>query len=261
MIGALHFHFSRFGLRGSLAYLRSQVRPGPQLLPVRHPDAAHPILLRVGTSDIATYEQVFVEREYEFVSLGQPKVIVDAGANIGLAAVVFATRFPEARVIAIEPERNNFKMLERNLAPYPNAVAVHGALWDSESTIDLVDPGFGNWAFMTRANGGSETSNDGLAVNAQQMNRVRAFTVDTLMREQGLQNIDILKIDIEGAEFEVFADPSAWIGKVGAMIVELHERMKPGCEARFRAAVGGFPLYWTLGENHYVSQPNLIREA
>ena len=53
---------------------------------------------------------------------------------------------------------------------------------------------------------------------------VAAITRDRLMRDQGIDHIDILKVDIEGAEKEVFADTSAWIDRVGSIIVELHER-------------------------------------
>jgi hypothetical protein len=77
------------------------------------------------------------------------------------------------------------------------------------------------------------------------------MTVDTIMKEQGIDHIDILKIDIEGAEREVFRDPSSWIGKVDALIVELHEPMKPGCNRSFYSGSNGFDNEWLQGENVY----------
>ena len=72
------------------------------------------------------------------------------------------------------------------------------------------------------------------------------------MRKVGY--IDILKIDIEGAEKEVFSDTSAWIEKVDSIIIELHERMKPGCISSFYAGSRGFNKEWRQGENIYLSR-------
>jgi cephalosporin hydroxylase len=65
------------------------------------------IILRLGTTDVAAYEHVFIHDEYGFLLAREPSVIVDAGANVGMSAVYFANRFPSAEVIAIEPEPSN----------------------------------------------------------------------------------------------------------------------------------------------------------
>ena len=78
------------------------------------------------------------------------------------------------------------------------------------------------------------------------------MTIDTIMEEHRIDFIDILKIDIEGAEREVFGDASLWIGKVDALIVELHEQMKPGCNRSFYNATNGFDEEWHQGENEYL---------
>jgi FkbM family methyltransferase len=77
-------------------------------------------------------------------------VIIDAGANIGLTSVVYANRYPEARVIAIEPEVSNFQLLKENAASYPNIELVHGALWKENTKLRILDPGSGSWAFRTQ---------------------------------------------------------------------------------------------------------------
>jgi hypothetical protein len=74
------------------------------------------------------------------------------------------------------------------------------------------------------------------------------------MRELRIEHIDILKIDIEGAEREVLRDPSAWIGNVDTLIVELHERLKLGCNRSFYNATNGFDDEWIQGENVYVTR-------
>jgi FkbM family methyltransferase len=198
----------------------------------------------VPSTDVLTYEQVFLNNEYEFRAIERPQVIVDAGANVGLASILFANRYPQAKIFAIEPEHDNFTLLTENVHPYDNIVPLHAALWGENTTIHLMDPGDGAWGFMT------EPAGEGRAV--------RAITVDRLMSDHGIGHIDILKVDIEGAEKEVFADTSAWIDRVGSIIVELHEGLKGGCNRSFYNATSGFPHEWLYGENVYVSQPGVL---
>ena len=70
-----------------------------------------------------------------------PPVIIDAGANVGLSAVFYANRFPNARIIAIEPEPSNYEMLKRNVVPYSNVTPVQAALWKENGPLRLFDTG------------------------------------------------------------------------------------------------------------------------
>lgn len=72
------------------------------------------------------------------------------------------------------------------------------------------------------------------------------------MHTHGLDRIDLLKMDIEGSEREVLADPSAWIDRVDALIVELHDRKKPGCGAVFESVARQFDARWHGGELEYL---------
>jgi FkbM family methyltransferase len=89
-----------------------------------------------------------------------PEFIIDAGANIGLASVYFASRFPNARILAIEPERKNFEILVKNVERYPNVQPILGALWGERAEVEVVDRGLGNWGFMIEASSDSERPKD-----------------------------------------------------------------------------------------------------
>lgn len=247
-------HYRRaLGWRGVLSAVKGSASGTPVLFTVDRRDVAHPFFLRMPSSDAPTYEQVFVKQEYDFVAAQPPNTIVDAGANIGLASIYFANRFPDARIIAIEPERDNFELLKKNIAPYPNIIPLHAALWDRNTSISLVDPGLGAWGFMTQDDDESATQLGKLR------HQVPAVTVDQVMRDYGLEKIDILKIDIEGAEKEVFRDPGLWIDRVDALIVELHEGMKPGCYRSFYVGTDNkFDDEWTRGENVYLSRHSTL---
>jgi FkbM family methyltransferase len=216
-------------------------------VPLRHPDAKAPVYVRIpGSSDLPVFDQVFLRKEYAFKA-SPPKVVVDAGANIGLASVLFASRFPDATVIAIEPDAKNYAVLAHNVAPYPNVIPLHAALWNENTTIRMHDPGLGEWGYMTASDGeGAE---------------VKAVTIGWLLEEYGLEKIDILKMDIEGAEREVFSDFRPWIDRVGSIIIELHEQQSPGATQAVLAGARGFNHEWVRGENNYWSRSNVIAPA
>ena len=210
---------------------------------VRWIGCAHPVRLRLNSSDVPTFRQVFVKDEYDFVTERPLRTIVDAGANIGLASIRFANRFPDARIVAIEPEAANFALLRENVAPYPNIIPVQAALWCTDGEIELLDPGLGHWGYMVDAPAPAAN------VPSRICHRVRAVTVGTLMEAHGLDRIDLLKVDIEGAEREVFADTTGWIDRVDAIIVEEHDRLKPGCRGSVERGAAGFADRWQQGEN------------
>jgi FkbM family methyltransferase len=213
-------------------------------VPTRWEGASHPIWLRAGTSDIPTFLMVLAGREYDF-AVDRPSVIIDAGANIGLASIWFASKFPEARILAIEPERSNYDLLVRNLERYPNVTPIHAALWTHRGTLGIDDPrDEGPWAFQTRE----------LEDLPHPVDSVPCLSLADLISDYDLGWIDLLKVDIEGAEKEVFSSPSEWIGSVGAIAIELHDRFKTGCARSFYAAVTDFPVEQTVGENVFVAR-------
>jgi FkbM family methyltransferase len=236
------------GVRSLALLMRARASKRPYLLEMTRRDVTFPFYLRIPSFDVVTFEQLFLRHEYSFDVNASPRTIVDAGANIGLSSIYFSNRFPQSKIIAIEPEERNFEMLTRNTLPYDNIIAIRGALWHENKSIHLVDPGLGEWGFMTQAHDAVEERFGAI------LQEVRGMTVDTVMNEQGIEHIDILKMDIEGAEQEVFSDPSSWLGRVDALIVELHERMKPGCNRSFYYGTPGFDDEWLHGENVYLTR-------
>lgn len=135
---------------GAVLYFREKVLRSKKQVVVAPFGVSHPVHVRLGTTDLKTFSQVFGKLEYDsFTFVKPPQVIIDGGGNIGLAAIFFARKFPSAKIITIEPSAENFDVLKANVAPYPSIVPVHAALWNESGMIDLVDPGSGNWGFET----------------------------------------------------------------------------------------------------------------
>jgi FkbM family methyltransferase len=235
-----------FGPAGIGLALRARASSGPVEVETRPIGFDHSLFLRLKTSDLPTLQKVWHYQEYAISLKGEPRFIIDAGANIGVASIYFATKFPKAKIVAIEPEPGNFTLLEKNTKPYPNITAIRAALWNETGEVSLFDPGRGAWAFQTRTEGAMPTG------------RVPAVTMDDLLRKFGMESVDILKMDIEGAEKEVFEKSSAWIGKVGVIMIELHDRFRPGCSRAFYLATDGFDHEQHRGETVILARKDLI---
>ena len=228
VIGGLRWYYDLCGIRGTCAAASFRVMGRPREFSVVPRGADHAVHLRLGTSDFCAYKDVLVCRikEYEpAIESFRPRVIVDAGAHIGMASIGFARRYPLATIFAVEPEPGNFALLCRNVSAYQQVVPVQAAIWKQDGEVCL---------------GPSQAHVKGaFQVVEESETRVRAITMGTLMREMKIDFIDLLKMDIEGAEKEVF-ESCDWIERVGTLAIELHDRVKPGCTDALRKAARGF---------------------
>lgn len=240
-------HYCRsFGWRGVEFALKTRTIKEPVEVEVFCPLAGRLVTLRLGTSDLDTYEKIFADREYHFEPRHSPRVILDAGANIGLASLFFAARFPEAKIIAIEPEESNFALLVRNTAAFPRIIPIQAALWGADTRVNVVDPGLDKWGFQARD---AEKACPDVVCHI-----VAGMTVDRIMREHNLDFIDILKMDIEGGEIEVFNGGGVWLDRVGLLVAELHERYRPGCDRSLEQVADRFAERWQVGESVYLAR-------
>jgi FkbM family methyltransferase len=238
------------GLIGIALAFRELVTSDPLPVRVFSGHIGKHVHIRLNTTDISIYNQIFVRHEYDFPIAVAPKVIIDAGANVGFSAIYFARRFPAAKIYALEPEQSNFDLLVKNVAPFPNVVPVNKALWNETTELEIFDPGPGR-AGLQKDGFQTFDAND---TRGRSVERVRAIDLDSLMHEFHIDHIDLLKIDIEGAEREVFQRPGAWIDRVGIIAVELHDRLRPGCSRAFYNATNRFEFETSKGENVIVAR-------
>jgi FkbM family methyltransferase len=205
------------GIRGVLAFSCNRFFGWPKELAIESPGFRTPVHLRLRTSDVSVYNEVLLCRQYAFDLPFRVQTIVDVGANIGMASLYYVQKYPDARIVAVEAEASNFAMLTRNVRPYPNILPIHAALWEKDGEIATATPSFSESPF----------SKVGFVVNGVEGVPVRAITMRTLMKETQIDSIDLLKVDIEGAEKEVFQSCD-WMGSVRCLAIELHDRFKPG---------------------------------
>jgi len=197
------------------------------------PGGGYEVALRLGTSDIPTFMQVFVNPQYASPHLPETaEVIVDLGANIGLATVFFGTRHPKARILSVEPEASNFAAMAANTAALGDRVQRRqAAVWTRDGLVNL----------RTRDEQGRPL--EAWAVQVADETRQPEVNVPcnklaTLLNNASFDEVDILKVDIEGAELELFSESASdWLPRIKLIIVETHDRFRPGAEAVVRSAV------------------------
>lgn len=182
-------------------------------------------------ADLFIYSEVFEHECYALPLRNQPATILDLGANIGLAAIYFARTFPTARVACVEPDPDNFRVLQRNLDLNRVAAVVFAAAAHNEDgavMMTLAASAYGHRIADARTHGAAERY------------EVAAVTVPTLLARLGWERIGLVKIDIEGHETVLLAQPCDWLDRVDALCLEYHfdgaERHLSALADRYRFA-------------------------
>ncbi|WP_170252670.1 FkbM family methyltransferase [Adhaeribacter aerolatus] len=216
---------------------------------LRLPNINSSISLRKGTSDSDAFYQVFVLNEYKIDFIERPKVIIDGGANIGLFTVLMKNKFPEAKVISVEPDKDNFAMLQKNVANYNNVYCENLGLWNRKTKLKIYDKfEMGKWAMVVE-----ESEAEG---------NIEAISIDELVCKYAINTIDILKLDIETSEKILFLDNyEGWLPKVKMIIIELHDCLEEDCSKPFFVAINKTFSKYTYsisGENTVIINNDLV---
>ena len=216
----------------------------------------HDLTLRPDTPDLDVALATLGD-EFRTLAHAYPRdvegLIVDAGGFIGTAALAFAAMYPRATVVTIEPSLANLRGLEPNIAATPTIHVERAALVGrARGPAPLYDVGAGVWGHTLDAYRPGPTRTP--------IGETPTTTLRELMAKYGVERILILKLDIEGAERELFADPW-WLGKTGVLAAELHESVAPGIEAAFARANADRYVYKDGGEKWFSVGRTLLERA
>jgi FkbM family methyltransferase len=190
------------------------------------------VTVRPCTPDVSVAKACFSGEFDNAIKAAKPLqygFIIDAGGYIGTAAIMFAKAFPDAKIVTLEPSLDNFEILRANVAPYHNIVAINKALGRSNGTTLLINRGTGEWGFST-------VQDPADCASPRTLHSVAVTTIPALMKEFGAIGIDILKLDIEGAEYDLLKEPPSWLSSTRVIMAETHDRIVPGCKSIFDRA-------------------------
>jgi FkbM family methyltransferase len=179
----------------------------------------HPFFYRSGTADVSALNEVLFRKgkksEYYFPLDEDPKVILDIGGHIGDSAIYYALKYPKARIYTVEPIPANFEILKKNIAPYPNIRAFNFGL------------GHENGSFPVYALDGNPYNTGGYSLISEGGRldmEARIRRVSEFLAENSLDSVDLIKIDTEGAEYDILtAFPDEALKRVKWIIGELHD--------------------------------------
>jgi FkbM family methyltransferase len=208
-----------FAVRQGLWYAKIVAEQTAVAYELRLPN---PVLLHLRTQDMPMLFEIFKREDYRLPiekTLDEGAVVVDLGAHIGLASIFFQQNyFPNARFIAIEPSPKNLVLLQKNLtAAMPKAEIAPVAVSNTMGLVQINDSEVGYNVYVIQ-NGVHVIRN---AVPNTPV-EVLSLTMSKIMEDLHISRIDLLKMDIEGAEKSVLGDAAAWLPKVQMLVVELH---------------------------------------
>ncbi len=190
-----------------------------RLIEVKLKGNRYPIFIRTNSSDVCLIFSISLAGEYDLkypMNMMDKVTIIDAGANIGLFSIEMANKFPESSILAVEPDLENYKLLEKNTKGYPNIICINKGLWSEECWLKVH----------------TELPAYGITVEKvdKQNADIEAIDVNYLIQKYNLSTIDIMKMDIEGSEYQIFTNNNQmWISMVRMFIIESHEYLFPGC--------------------------------
>jgi FkbM family methyltransferase len=220
------------GLRLFIRSVRTRSRRKGQYEAFRVRTYGTHVHLRATRSDHSILFQCLVKKQYDIsafpqfkdlfrlylrqIEQGRTPLIIDCGGNIGLSAVWFATQFPKAKIVVVEPDAENLELLRLNVAPFGERVqVVAGAVWNRPAQLRIVNPQSGSAAFRVEETDGQ--ARDG----------IRAYSIDELCEIGGNSLPMIVKIDVEGAQKALFSSNTDWVGRAGMIGLELDDWLMP----------------------------------
>jgi FkbM family methyltransferase len=177
-------------------------------------DRVVPVTLRTYGGDFFVLHEVFLGECYRipdrWLQRHQVQTIVDLGAHVGLTSLFFLRDFSHARFVCVEANPENSGLLQHNLGCLENRVHIFpGAVSDISGPVIFVTDG-PTWSgrVSTQDNGGAA---------------IRGYAMEEILASSNVTTIDILKVDIEGAEQQLFRRAADWLRKVRIIIIELHD--------------------------------------
>lgn len=176
------------------------------------------------SSDLNVFSQIFKEQEYKpvvdvYLEKFKKKnnlTIIDAGSNIGLTTVYLNSKFKNSKFIVIEPDSSNFDTMAFNIEinGIKNVEKIEGGIWSKNTNLQIIKDfrDQKDWSFRVE-----ETNKE---------SALKAFSIQYIIEKQNIEVVDILKIDIEGSEKEVFTNPDSditFLSKTRCIALEIHD--------------------------------------
>lgn len=248
-IKVLQLHLQKMGVINTLIFITQLFGTSKNsTVFARMKNSPQKIYLRNIASDKQIFQQIFLREELNVNFSTIPSVIVDGGANIGMATLYLKMKYPDANIFAIEPDDSNFQILKRNAKGLTSITCYKNALWYRPAFLEIINKDAGNESFIVNEVKGNN-----------RIDILKGITLREIMEENKLFTIDLLKLDIEGSETGLFkSDYESWLSKVKNLLVETHNWINPDSEASVMEATKGLTFMGMQGEYHFFKNKQFI---
>ena len=212
--------------KGGFGVLKNLRRPAAEWEKERWiniPGYEHNIVFRPGTKDVGTIIQNLIREEYGKLKVDvSPKVVIDAGGYIGDVSIYYLNRYKNSKVYMLEPNPEAIKLARKNLKHYDGRIEiVEKALWKEDRSLKM------NGVFT-----GAKLSEKDVDQNGIQ---IKCISMKSLIERYAIKKIDLLKMDIEGAEEAIITENANWLDNVKTLVVEYHgKNIKEKCDKELR---------------------------
>lgn len=223
------YHFFNCLLRQSQAYLRLTPFVRGKIFFLDKRKGRFFYLYSRGFADSQTADEIYTKSDYDIgflarandisdkyhdmVARGKTPLIIDCGANIGLASRYFAQCYPAAKIVAVEPDKSNIEMAKKHCANLSN--------------VDLRLAAVGAEAGFAEITNSDASSNAFQVKRTAQTGGLQFVTINQLLGEESNTELFMVKIDIEGFERDLFVKNTGWLTDCYLLIIELHDWMLP----------------------------------
>jgi FkbM family methyltransferase len=237
-------HLKRLGFFNLLSYVLQRIFiPANQVIKISIPGLPHPVFVRNVPSDTQIFTQIFLREELKISLDILPTIIIDGGANIGMATLYLKNRYPNAAIFSVEPDVSNFDLLVKNTSKYKNIICYNNGIWNKRTNLHITNQLAGNESFIV-----SEIAD----AKAGDSIVIKAITINDIIAQNGLTKIDLLKLDIEGSEIKVFeSNYKDWLQITNNMLVEIHNWINSDAEKTVLLAVKDNYSIQMAGEYHF----------
>ena len=179
------------------------------------------VYYRTSSSDMILIYEILLKskykREYYFPDELKPKVIFDIGGNIGITSIYLATVFPEALIYTFEPLKENFEILQKNTAQFKNIEVFNVGLGAKNGSFKVYlsddNENYGGVSFYSEVEGNL----------SEPFSECEVKNVNDILKDLGINKVDLIKIDTEGAEYDILTSiKSEFLEKTSWITGELH---------------------------------------
>ena len=240
---------SKIGLTSAISYYFQRIIKRKKKIKIFLSGLKHPLYLRPHSYDTHIFYQIFIKEDLNFNYLGTIEYIIDCGANIGLSSLWYLRKYPNAKIIAFEPEQKNFDLLKLNARPYKNIKAYKKGISNIHCKMNIIDIGDGEASYQLQ----SESTYTNI------IGQVECLTLDEIFDETKASRFSIVKMDIEGSEKSCLLFGSLrWLCSTNNFLVELHDYIHPQVSSSVKEKLLNHMNWFVNGEYTFFQQKNIF---